>query len=103
MDPTNGTLKTTNSQKLEVVVLDIDDLNSLISILKRREENIIQILDYNLKYRASSKEDEVKQLKTLQMQLYELEKTRKGKEEQISSKYLNIKVSDGKQKRYSCS
>jgi hypothetical protein len=60
MDGINSTMKTVNSQRLEVVILDIDDLNTLISILKRREENIIQMLDYNLKYRASTKEDDVR-------------------------------------------
>jgi hypothetical protein len=91
--------KTINSQRFDLFLLDIDDFNALISILKRREENIIQLLDYNLKYKNSSKEDDIRHLRTLYSQLLELERTRKGKEDQIIHKYFNIKISDGKQKR----
>jgi hypothetical protein len=93
------TTKTVNSQKFELLLLDIDDFNALISILKRREENIIQLLDYNLKYRNSPKEEDIRHLRTLHSQLVELEKSRKSKEDQIIQKYINMKISDPKQKR----
>ncbi len=88
-----------NNQKLELILLDIDDFNGLISILKRREENIIQVLDYNIKYKNSTKEEEINQLELLKNQLKDIEKTRILKEDQIVSKYANLKVTDPRQKK----
>lgn len=88
-----------NNQKIELLLLDIDDFNGLISILKRREENIIQVLDYNLKYKNSAKEEEINQLELLKTQLKDIEKTRITKEDQIVAKYSNVKVTDPRQKK----
>lgn len=87
------------SQKIDFLLLDIDDFNGLISILKRREENIIQVLDYNLKYKNSTKEEEITQLELLKTQLKDIEKTRITKEDQIVAKYSNLKITDARQKK----
>lgn len=57
--------KQNGHNKKEQFLLDIDDFNSIISTLKRREENIIQALDYNLKFKNSLVEDEILQLDAL--------------------------------------
>jgi hypothetical protein len=79
--------------------LQIDDLNHLIDSLKRREENIIQLLDYNLKFRGSSNHMDVVHLRGLYNQLEEREKKRIEQEDQIIQKYFDVHISDDYQKK----
>ncbi len=82
-----------------VNALQIDDLNSLIDSLKRREENIIQLLDYNLKFKTSSNQMDMTHLKGLYAQLTEREKKRIELEEQIIQKYVDLYVNDDYHKK----
>lgn len=79
--------------------LQIDDLNNLIDSLKRREENIIQLLDYNLKFRGSSHHMDVIHLRGLYNQLEEKEKKRIEQENIVIHKYLDLYISDDYQKK----
>ena len=99
METQQSVQRVVGSIRTDTLLLDIDDFNALISILKRREENIIQALDYNLKYRGSSVEEETQQLKSLYSSLHELEKSRLEKENEILAKYDGVKVGDPKQKK----
>jgi len=80
-------------------VLQIEDLNSLIDSLKRREENIIQLVDYNLKFKGSTNHMDVVHLRSLYIQLNEREKKRLEHEEQVTEKYAELYVTDDYQKK----
>jgi hypothetical protein len=97
-EPSNKGSKATIDEKLERV-LDITDLNIFIGSLKKREENLIQLLDYNLKFGNSENIDDIKQIKTLHNELFQLEKSREMIEDDLVFKYLDLKVSDLKQKK----
>jgi len=90
----------TKSQTIGASILQIEDLNNLIDSLKRREENIIQLLDYNLKYKNSSNHMDTIHLRGLYLQLHEREKKRIEQEELIIQKYTDLYVSDEYQKKY---
>jgi len=80
-------------------VLQIEDLNSLIDSLKRREENIIQLVDYNLKFKGSTNHMDVVHLRSLYIQLNEREKKRVENEVVITEKYSDTYVTDDYQKK----
>ena len=80
------------------IKLEIEDLNSFISSLKKREENFIQILDFSIKY-VQSNAPEAKQTNILYAQMFELEKSRAKKEDSINEKYNGYKAIDIKQKK----
>ena len=82
-----------------VNALQIEDLNTLIDSLKRREENIIQLLDYNLKFKSSGSHMDIVHLRGLYSQLIEREKKRIELEEQIIQKYVDLYVTDDYQKK----
>jgi len=79
--------------------LDVVDLNAFIGTLKKREENLIQLLDYHLKFKNSDKPSDLKQLKSLNDELLQLEKSREAFEDDILVKYSDLKIIDAKQKR----
>lgn len=79
--------------------VEIADLNILISTLKRREENSIQLLDYTIKYNTTKAIDDKTQLEELVVEIDMLEKNRQILENQIFQKYLEWKISDAKQKK----
>lgn len=79
--------------------LQIDDLNCLIDSLKRREENIIQLLDYNIKYKGSGNQIDIVHLRGLYIQLNEREKRRVDQENLIIQKYSDLFISDDYQKK----
>jgi hypothetical protein len=56
--------------------VDIMDLNLLISTLKKREENVIQLLDYTMKFANTKNEEERNQLDELKKEIDLLEKNR---------------------------
>ena len=78
--------------------LEIEDLNSFISSLKKREENFIQILDFSIKY-LKSNVLEAKQITILQTQMTESEKLRIKKEDSIIERYIGYKTIEIKQKK----
>ena len=80
--------------------LQIDDLNTLIDSLKRREENVIQLLDYNLKFKGSSNHMDVVHLRSLYIQLSERDKKRVQLEDFMLQKYENHYVNDEYQRKY---
>lgn len=82
-----------------VNALQIEDLNTLIDSLKRREENIIQLLDYNLKFKASGTHMDTVHLRGLYAQLTEREKKRIELEEQVIQKYVDLYVNDDYHKK----
>ncbi len=79
--------------------LDITDLNAFIATLKKREENLIQLLDYLLKYKDSDNPEEFRQITNLNQELLQLERNRDIIEDEILAKYIDAKIFDGKQKR----
>lgn len=79
--------------------VEIADLNILISTLKRREENSIQLLDYSIKYNTTKAIDDKTQLEELIVEIDMLEKNRQILENQIFQKYLEWKITDAKQKK----
>jgi hypothetical protein len=97
-EPSNKGSKATIEEKPERL-LDIADLNIFIGTLKKREENLIQLLDYNLKFGNSENIDDIKQMKTLHNELFQLEKSREIIEDDLLFKYSDLRVSDPKQKK----
>ena len=79
--------------------LDVVDLNAFIGTLKKREENLIQLLDYNLKFKDSDNPSDLKQIRSLNDELLQLEKSREVLEDDILRKYSDLKIIDAKQKR----
>lgn len=79
--------------------VEITDLNILISTLKKREENVIQLLDYTMKYYHSKVDEERNQLRDLSNEIDILEKNRQQVENHILQKYIDLKVSEPKQKK----
>jgi len=95
--PQEGTLA--KAQTITATMLQIEDLNTLIDSLKRREENIIQLLDYNLKFKGSTNHMDVVHLRSLYIQLNEREKKRNEQEQSIINKYVNLYVNDEYQRK----
>jgi len=95
--PQEGTLS--KAQSFPTTMLSIEDLNTLIDSLKRREENIIQLLDYNLKFKGSTNHMDVIHLRSLYIQLNEREKKRSEHEQAIVNKYVNLYINDEYQKK----
>jgi len=87
-------------RKLESSFLQIDDLNSLITVFKRREENIIQLMDLRIKCRETKTSEDKTLIPSLSDQIREIEAVRTEKEDQILFKYSNFTTNDDKQKRY---
>lgn len=87
------------NQPLGPTTLQIEDLNSLIDSLKRREENIIQLLDYNLKFKSSTNHMDVVHLRGLYIQLGDREKKRIEHEDATIVKYVDFHINDEYQKK----
>jgi len=85
--------------KTESSNLQIDDLNSLITVFKRREENIIQLMDLRIKCREAKTSEDKTLILQLSDQIREIELIRTEKEDQILLKYSNLSTADDKQKR----
>ena len=86
-------------RKIESSNLQIDDLNSLITVFKRREENIIQLMDLRIKCREAKTSEDKTLIPQLSEQIREIEIIRTEKEDQILLKYSNFSTTDDKQKR----
>lgn len=99
MDVTFNKKKASSINKIEDVLLQVDDLTTIVTFFRRREENIIQLLDLKLKSQDPQIQEETSHIKNIHTQMKEIEEARIEKEDQILSKYSNYKVSDEKQKR----
>lgn len=99
MDVTLNKKKGSNINKFEDFLLQVEDLTTIVTFFRRREENIIQLLDLKLKSQDESNEEAMTHLKTLSIQMREIEENRIEKEDQILCKYSNFKIVDEKQKR----
>lgn len=79
--------------------LETKDLNDLVSGLKSREENLIELFDRNFKYKETANKKELNKLQKIQLQyqIYEIERERK--ENEILLKYQNFKTEKQKQKK----
>jgi len=91
--------KSLAARKIEPSTIQLEDLNSLITAFKRREENIIQILDSKVKFKKSKNQDDIIQIQILNQQISEIEETRTEKENEILMKYSHYIILDPKQKR----
>lgn len=99
MDVTLNKKKGSNINKFEDFLLQVEDLTTIVTFFRRREENIIQLLDLKLKSQDSNNEEAMTHLKNLSAQMREIEENRIEKEDQILCKYSNFKIVDEKQKR----
>lgn len=90
----------TTANRMEPYLLHVEDLNTLITFLKRREENMIQILNFKTKHQYSIHQEEKDRLQDLVEEIKKMEELRLEKEDEVVYKYLNHKISDEKQKRY---
>ncbi len=79
--------------------IQLEDLNILITVFKRREENIIQLLDLRVKSKKTKGHDEGMQVRLLNEQIQEIELNRAEKEDMILIKYCDHIVCEHKQKR----
>ena len=85
-------------EKNEEPGIQLDDLNILITSFKRREENIIELLDLKLRSTFRNQED-LKQLHSLYSQIGEIEDRRVEREDQVLQRCTSYKTIDNKQKR----
>lgn len=83
----------------EAHVIQSQDLNTLITGLKSREENLIELFDRSIKYKATLHKKELLKLQLVQTHHKALEEDREKKEKELVQKYKDFKVSDDKQKK----
>lgn len=87
------------SPSFSTSALDIEDLNNMISIIKRREENLIQLLDFTSKPKKIMRASISKAMANLQEQLLNMENERKGNEDTILKKYVGFRTVETKTKK----
>lgn len=95
----NGTSKENGTQEAPLLTLEIEDLNNLISIIKRREENIIQLIDFLSKPRRIQDPHTSEAIKVLQLQLQSTENERKAQEDVAVKKYAGFRTMEAKVKK----
>lgn len=81
------------------LTIDPEDFNLLVECLKSREENLIELYDRNLKYKASTNRKELNKLQLVRSQHKALETEREQKEDEIVLKYQNLKIDDSSNKK----
>lgn len=81
------------------LLLDVEDLNRLLSSLKIREENFIQVLDFLNKPRKALESYSHQAMINLQKFLENAEKERKIKEDLILKKYVGFRSLETKTKK----
>ena len=91
MSETNTSGNLNSDPQKPANTLEVEDLNNLISVVKRREESLIQIIDFLHKPRKNKKTLISEAMAALQTQLLNLEIERKHKENNILRKYIGLK------------
>ena len=78
--------------------LEIQDMNSVVSLLKRREENYVEILDFLVKHILPNA-SETKEADNLYNQMVELESLRCTTEDLFLEKYKGYKTNKDYEKK----
>ena len=78
--------------------LEIQDMNSVVSLLKRREENYVEILDFLMKH-ILPKASEIQETDNLYNQMVELESLRCTNEDLFLEKYKGYKTNKDHEKK----